>query len=677
MSGYPGALDNFPVNRAALEPARLIGPDVDALADAVNKMQVALGVNPAGRFASAAAAIDGILSNSPANLKHYSDLAVGGDWTPAMEYIHSLGRPIYVPDGTFDVASDFDNDYDHAPQIIGAGKGRTVIRQQNGVSLWNNHQKADGTKAPRREYNRVPVAAALTAGDTVVHFDTTGYSVGDHVYIRSAKSWVPTGSAGVYAEMRRIRTIDVAGAGGQATLTGPIEFSYALADTPEIMRLDLLPHAHFQGFTFENPNPRSYHTNAASAIGTKYTLAPRLIDIDFVGMDEQAWDCMYSPYWLMFNCNGYDGQSDQGADAGSKWFSYLMYAQPGACEGLMFNCHGDNIRHVWTCGAEADGTAVINYGGPAMDNWVAFCSGKGMKSYGFNTHELGYKSHWFALGVENSNYSGYYLQAPHTYAEHCYARNVRGIGFNVDPGEGFEGGFHRIKSCRAESVRTQEDGSGGTGLSINAPGGTEVDDFEAENTYGVGVAITPLAVGAKLRRIKGKNTETSAPSTSRVLNVSANSVQLYDIYGEGVNRVVRYDAGLTGIIEHGVRAGAGVTNRRVYGGAITYTEVSDYGAHGKPPLTVLASGSQTIASGDSERLRYTANLTADRNLTLTTANAVIGQRKHFSFTGTDGAGAYHLNLVVGGVTIKAMASNTWAEVEFDGTTWVNAGSGLL
>jgi hypothetical protein len=78
-------------------------------------------------------------------------------------------------------------------------------------------------------------------------------------------------------------------------------------------------------------------------------------------------------------------------------------------------------------------------------------------------------------------------------------------------------------------------------------------------------------------------------------------------------------------------------------------------------LTVLTS---------AEEQKHTGTLTADRTITLSTTNAYSGAR--FKVTRT-GAGAF--NLSVGG--LKNLATNTWAEVIYDGAAWYLAAYGAL
>ena len=94
---------------------------------------------------------------------------------------------------------------------------------------------------------------------------------------------------------------------------------------------------------------------------------------------------------------------------------------------------------------------------------------------------------------------------------------------------------------------------------------------------------------------------------------------------------------------------------------------------------VSKGGLQTIATDaavtltpltSAEQVRHTGILTADRSVTLATANAYPGA----SFRVTrSGGGAF--NLSIGG--LKTLATNTWCEVVHDGSAWVLAASGTL
>ena len=73
---------------------------------------------------------------------------------------------------------------------------------------------------------------------------------------------------------------------------------------------------------------------------------------------------------------------------------------------------------------------------------------------------------------------------------------------------------------------------------------------------------------------------------------------------------------------------------------------------------------------DAANIRHTGTLTADRTITLSTTNAYAGAT--FRVTRT-GSGAF--NLSVGG--LKNLATNSWAEVVYDGSAWYLAAYGTL
>jgi hypothetical protein len=94
---------------------------------------------------------------------------------------------------------------------------------------------------------------------------------------------------------------------------------------------------------------------------------------------------------------------------------------------------------------------------------------------------------------------------------------------------------------------------------------------------------------------------------------------------------------------------------------------------------VSRGGQQTIATDadatltvltNAEEIRHTGTLTADRTVTLSSTNAYNGAR--FRVTRT-GGGAF--NLSIGG--LKSLATNQWAEVIHDGSSWYLAAFGSL
>ncbi|MGL4297337.1 MAG: glycosyl hydrolase family 28-related protein [Aestuariivirga sp.] len=70
--------------------------------------------------------------------------------------------------------------------------------------------------------------------------------------------------------------------------------------------------------------------------------------------------------------------------------------------------------------------------------------------------------------------------------------------------------------------------------------------------------------------------------------------------------------------------------------------------------------------------RWTSALTTDKTVTLSTTNAINGAKFRIIRTG---GGAFNLNVGVG--PLKALSTNQWCEVEYDGSAWVLTAFGSL
>lgn len=86
--------------------------------------------------------------------------------------------------------------------------------------------------------------------------------------------------------------------------------------------------------------------------------------------------------------------------------------------------------------------------------------------------------------------------------------------------------------------------------------------------------------------------------------------------------------------------------------------------------TISTDAAATVSVATGRFIRHTGTLTADRTLTLSSTAARAGSALRITRTGI---GAF--NLSIGG--LKNLATNTWAEVVFDGTAWYLAAYGAL
>lgn len=87
--------------------------------------------------------------------------------------------------------------------------------------------------------------------------------------------------------------------------------------------------------------------------------------------------------------------------------------------------------------------------------------------------------------------------------------------------------------------------------------------------------------------------------------------------------------------------------------------------------TISTDADATIAVTDRQ-VRHTGTLTAARSLTLSTSGAVTGAVQRITRTGS---GAFNLNVGTG--PLKALTTNTWCTVTFDGSAWYLSSYGAL
>jgi hypothetical protein len=89
---------------------------------------------------------------------------------------------------------------------------------------------------------------------------------------------------------------------------------------------------------------------------------------------------------------------------------------------------------------------------------------------------------------------------------------------------------------------------------------------------------------------------------------------------------------------------------------------------------IATDANAALTAASSRHIRHTGTLTAARNLTLPTTGALVAGRTRHLIT-RSGSGAFNLNVGTG--PLKALATNTWCEVVWDGAAWYLAAYGAL
>lgn len=87
--------------------------------------------------------------------------------------------------------------------------------------------------------------------------------------------------------------------------------------------------------------------------------------------------------------------------------------------------------------------------------------------------------------------------------------------------------------------------------------------------------------------------------------------------------------------------------------------------------TLAVSADPSTSDIDGTVLIYTAPLTANRTVTLSTAGAVLGMRYRIVRAST-ATGAFSLDV---GPGVKTLATGEWVDVAFNGSAWIAIGFG--
>lgn len=577
----------------------------------------------------------------PANLKDYAGDVVGGNWRPVIQSLYDSGRSMYAPEGTYDLDGDITlNDW--APSFIGAGRGRTVLRQQGSEALFSQYKTGAGVALPKRLSLTTAITADVTAGATTISFDTTGYAAGDYVRIQSETLWPVLDEGAVYGEYARILTIDSA---SQATLAGGVVEEYLLTDSPTVAKADLLAGLYFADFTFENPDPGT-KTGFAYGIYANFCLAPRVERVNFIGLDAAACSVKNSVAWRAIDVGSYD------LTAGG----YGIYFGDGSRDGLALACHMDGGRHSVTLGSTLNEI-------PAYYNTVALCTAANTSSHAFDTHGQGRYTKFIGCQAHQSPASGFNNRSLDTTYMDCEATRVAGDGFTVR-----EGALRtRIQGGAAR-------GCGGNGADISGAG-TEVEGLRVEDTMSHGVVVNANVSGVKLARVECFRT--GLDGSGQAFSIASPDCELIDVYGEDVTTVIAYLSTATGIRESGTR-GKNITNLRTVPAAATFAQFQEGERIGGAVMVRTTQNSFSVYPGiDAEVQILTASISADRNVAVRRDNAVAGMRFRIVRTAS-ATGAFNHNINdSGGGTLKTLAVSQWCEVTFDGTAWVLTGFGSL
>lgn len=588
------------------------------------------------------------LDNGAANLKDYAGDVVAGNWLPILQALYDAGRPIYAPEGTYDVQGPWVPG-DVAPRLFGAGKGRTIFVQQGADPFFSNYRTTAGALHPSRESLSTPLTATLSPSGIVVAFATAGYAAGDYVQIKSDLQW--PGSVGGVCKTGEITRIAAINSASQATLAGPIDEEYLLADNPTVAKLDLLRGLYFADFTFRSNAPGT-KSGFAAGIYANYCHRPTVERVEFIGLDgiKAGFAHSVGPVASYLDC----------FDSGT---AYGVYADAGSRGGLVHGCLFDGGNaHAFSCGSSSNEVPTRHWliSNNQATNMTARC---------FDTHPHGRYMDFVSNRAFDSQGYGFGSRSPDTRFVDCVTRNC---------GSGILGSADspRLKIIGGEADRLNifvEEGISSAGIGASIAGANcVVDGYRVRFSQGVGINLASISSGCTVRRTVLVNTDQALSAGSRRgISVQGDNHSLIDVSAENVDTVIDYLATATNITERGTHGKNYTDLRKVAAGATFLDFEGTSSSTGLKFQSTTADADATLTPKVSvEHRRYAGTLTVNRTLTLATATATRGDR--FKIVRT-GGGAFTLS--VGG--LKTLATNQWCEVVYTGTEWALVAFGSL
>ncbi len=254
-SAYPNGLDAFATNKGNLTTSATDHPaHHNDLADAVNKIEAELGINPSGALSTVAAALTG----RQVSVKDYG--AVGDGTTDDTAAVLAAtnanpGKPIRFPAGTYPItASGLNFAAMVAPVWLGDPGGGTIISIAPGASnTYGIHFKGQalGTTASLT-VNAVYAAKTLTV--SAADAATLALAAGDHLQVWSDLLWTTTVEQGAtQGEIVRVTSVNTTT--GVITLYGTLDDGYLTSNLARVRKIQMLDGAYMENLTFTNPSP--------------------------------------------------------------------------------------------------------------------------------------------------------------------------------------------------------------------------------------------------------------------------------------------------------------------------------------------------------------------------------------------------------------------------------------
>lgn len=592
------------------------------------------------------------------NVRRYGALGDGtaDDTTEIQAAINAAavaGGTVFFPPGTYKITAPLTVTGNHVHLF---GRGATI----NGATVAASTTLSDkfGIDATGTLGTPVALTADLAKdGTTVTVGSTTGFAAGDLVRITSNQDYTD-GTGANYGNRGALHRVKAITSGTQLTLTEPSFFAYAAASSATIAKVVPLRGLVVDGLKVVMGGTGDSHCG----IQVSYADEPTVRNVEVDGCEDTGIE--FRTVWggLVDRCKVSNATSGSLGTTG--YGVSILEASRGA---RVTASSFDNCRHGVTGGGTIVSILVRVVGNRATN----------MLDAAFDAHEECWWWDFDSNTVVGGASSGILIRGQACTVRRNVIRNTGSIGVHV---KSFD-------------------------INTTPLAGAQVTDNDIENTGGAsiqweGTTDCRIAGGriAGNRLVRGKFANIYV-YLSDDLTIENNECDgTWGSTGSDGNNIRLVGSSTSSRCQRVVVRGCTFRNAEQRWVKADYTNGltidSSYVVH-SPNNTFLANtidvrvadltgplapaASATVSTDaafsltpmvSAETVVHTGTLTTNRTITLSTVNAYTGARHRVVRTG---GGAFTLS--VGG--LKALSTNQWADVMFDGTTWVLVGYGTL
>jgi len=355
-------------------------------------------------------------------------------------------------------------------------------------------------------------AAAGATSITVSSGDAANFAAGQTKIIRSSN--ISSGQVARDAEFIHVEAVNTGT--GVITLSAPLYFAYATANTAKVYDVDLI-----EGVGYENlivdwtdgtpTSPQRPPYSVDEAFVSWFCDSPRFVSIGTkktISASISLHCCIDASITNLLVRDGFSDNYDM-TDA----YSYGV-AEAGLNVGTIINgLHALRNRHAYTTGAADSTDATMFNGGHPMGTLITNSIARQMKAAGFDTHGAGREVKFSNCHVWGGVAAGFQLRSHGARIQNCSARNIRQSGGTQGHGLYIVGnltddlyarnvridGFTAI-ACAGAGIWDQSQGTVAKGLTLeetNDPGivwsSSVAGDGEYSDVYMRDVAKSPVS----------------------------------------------------------------------------------------------------------------------------------------------------------------------------------------